>query len=56
VAGYPHVTVPAGSIHGLPVGLSFFGAAWSEPALIRYAFAFEQGTRARKPPTFRPTI
>ncbi|HET9276086.1 MAG TPA: amidase [Gemmatimonadales bacterium] len=56
VAGYPHVTVPAGSIHGLPVGLSFFGAAWSEPALIRYAFAFEQGTRARKPPTFRPTL
>ena len=45
VAGYPHITVPAGWVRGLPVGLSFFGSAWSEPALIKMAYAFEQGTR-----------
>jgi amidase len=52
VAGYPAITVPMGNIHGLPVGISFFGAAWSEPTLIRFAYAFEQATHARKPPTF----
>ncbi len=56
VAGYPHVTVPAGFVHGLPVGLSFFAGAWTEPQLIRYAYAFEQATRARRAPDFRPTI
>ncbi len=55
VAGYPHVTVPAGFVHGLPVGLSFFGRAWSEATLIKLAFAYEQGTRHRKPPLFRRT-
>jgi amidase len=45
VSGYPHVTVPAGFIHGLPVGVSFFGAAWSEGKLIRLAYAFEQATK-----------
>ncbi len=56
VAGYPNVTVPAGAVHGLPVGLSFFGRAWSEPTLIRIAYAFEQATRARIVPRFRPTV
>lgn len=52
VAGYPHVTVPMGFDHGLPVGLSFFGRAWSEATLIRLAFAYEQATHHRRPPTF----
>ena len=56
VAGYPNVTVPAGAVHGLPVGVSFFGRAWSEPTLIRIAYAFEQTTQARLVPAFRPTI
>jgi amidase len=56
VAGYPHVTVPAGYVHGLPVGLSFFGRAWTEPALIKYAYAYEQATKLRRPPKFLPTV
>jgi amidase len=56
VAGYPNVTVPAGMIYGLPVGLSFFGRAWSEPVLLKFAFSFEQGTKARKSPKFLPSI
>jgi amidase len=55
VAGYPHITVPAGYVHGLPVGISFIGGAWSEPTLIRLAYAYEQATKHRKPPTFPAT-
>ena len=55
VAGYPNITIPAGFVHGLPVGLSFFGRAWSEPTLIRIAYAFEQASMHRRIPTFLPT-
>nr|AIE93700.1 Amidase (amiE) [uncultured marine thaumarchaeote AD1000_39_D08] len=56
VAGYPNISVPAGFVHGLPVGLSFFGRAWSEPTLIRISYAFEQAAAHRRPPTFLPTV
>jgi amidase len=55
VAGYPSVTVPMGAIHELPIGLSFVGTAWSDFALLRFAYAFEQATRHRRPPRVRAT-
>ena len=56
IAGYPDITVPMGFVSGLPVGVSFFGRAWSEPTLLRIAYGYEQATRHRTPPTFAPTL
>ena len=56
VAGYPNINVPAGFVFGLPVGISFFGRAWSEPTLLKIAYGFEQLTKVRKPPQFLETI
>jgi len=56
VAGYPSITVPMGLVHGLPVGMSFIGKAWSEARLLGIAYAFEQATKARKSPQYRVTM
>ncbi|PIQ37774.1 MAG: amidase [Lysobacterales bacterium CG17_big_fil_post_rev_8_21_14_2_50_64_11] len=56
VAGYPSITVPAGAVHGLPVGVVFLGPAWSEGRLIELAYGYEQASHARKPPAYRPTL
>jgi len=56
IAGYPNISVPMGYVRGLPVGLSFFGRAWSEPVLIKLAYSFEQATKARRPPGLRATV
>ena len=56
VAGYPNINVTAGNLYGLPVGVSFFGRAWSEGTLLKIAYAFEQLTKARQKPIFLPTI
>jgi amidase len=55
VAGYPNINVPAGFVFGLPVGISFFGRAYSEPTLLKLAYSFEQATRHRRAPQFLST-
>jgi amidase len=56
VAGYPNITVPCGFVRGLPIGVSFFGSAWTEPVLLKIAYAYEQATRHRRAPAFLPTL
>jgi amidase len=56
IAGYPDITVPMGLVAGLPVGISFFGRAWSEPTLLRVAYAYEQATKRRQPPRYVATL
>ena len=56
VAGYPHITVPAGNVRGLPCGISFVGTAWSEPKLIAMAYAFEQASQHRRAPKYLKTV
>ncbi len=56
VAGYPNINVTAGYLWGLPVGISFFGRAWSEPTLLKIAYSFEQLSKARQKPRFLATI
>ncbi|MEO0971501.1 MAG: amidase [Pseudomonadota bacterium] len=56
VAGYPNITVPAGTVHGLPIGISLFASAWAEPTLLRLAYAFEQQHGGRVEPQYLPTL
>jgi len=56
MAGYPNITVPCGRLYGVPLGISFFGRAFSEPVILTIAYAFEQATKARFVPQFIPSI
>ena len=56
ISGYPSITVPMGSVHGLPIGMLFFGRAWSEGRLIQLAYSYEQATRHRRPARMLPTL
>ncbi len=55
ISGYPAITLPMGFIENLPVGVTFFGRAWSEPVLIEIAYSYEQGTKHRKAPKYKVT-
>ena len=56
ISGYPSISVPMGFVHELPVGISFFGRAWSEPVLLAIAYAYEQQTKHRKAPGFKESM
>lgn len=56
IAGYPDISMPMGFVGGLPIGVSFFGRAWSEPTLLKIAYAYEQATKRRQPPAFKATL
>jgi amidase len=56
MAGYPHITVPMGNVHNLPVGLSFFSTAYDEAGILQAAYSYEQATKKRKAPEFKPAI
>ena len=56
ITGFPHITIPMGLLHGLPVGLSFYGLAWSESKLIPLAYAYEQASKKREKPLFQPDL
>ena len=56
ISGYPHITVPGGKVYDLPVGLSFFGASYSEPKLIGIAYAYEQASKKREKPEFKKSF
>jgi amidase len=56
MAGYPHITVPMGTVHDLPIGLSFFSTAYDEAGILKVAYAYEQATRKRTPPKFKSTV
>ncbi len=56
VSGYPAITVPMGFVSRLPIGVSFFGRAWSEPTLLKFAYAFEQATNHRQAPKFLQSV
>jgi amidase len=56
IAGYPHLTVPMGMIEGLPLGISFVGTAWDDERVLQAGYAYEQASKARMEPTFKPSI
>jgi amidase len=56
ISGYPHITVPMGSYHDLPMGLSFFSTAYTEPELIKMAYSYEQASKKRVAPQFKPSL
>ena len=56
MAGYPHITVPMGEIHDLPIGISFFSKAYDEGGILKIAYAYEQASKKRTAPKFKETV